>query len=166
MDILNKLQLPITLESSTIQFLRILSIAISIIGLILLYNTYSQSKYGEALGKVIESEIKKERYGQGSYGGTRWYLYVKYHYFIGGESYIGDNLSNSLISSDNTRGQPPSKKLKSLLEKYPKGKDIKVYVSLNDPSRSVLIRQGRWVISWLISGLILFFITFLIKREG
>ncbi len=114
---------------------------------------------------MIESEIKREKYGQGNQGGTRWYLYVKYHYFIGGQTYVGDNLSTSVISSDNTRGQPPSDKLKSLLKEYPKGKDIKVYVSLNDPSRSVLIRQGYWVIGWLISGLILFFFTYFIKTK-
>lgn len=143
-------------------FFKYLGIVVLIIGLLLTYNTYSQSKYTEVYGKVLESEIKRKQFS-GNGNKLYWYAYVKYEYYFNGLQYINDTLSTDKLYSDSKK--EPSEEIRNILNKYKKDSNIIVYVSLNNPKKSVLIKQGYNVLWIVFIGISILFISQKIKNK-
>lgn len=113
-------------------------------GLAIFYNSFEQTKWQPVPAKIIESSIERLNVHTAGEVGHReyWAFNIKYSYVVEGETYTSDHYSSSPPKSLAKNDTPPSLELKQLLDEYPSGGAITVYVAPNNPER-VLVQPSR-----------------------
>ena len=107
------------------------------IGLVQHVREWSESKsYVPVQAKVLYSGMYSFRSGGRRHSHTSYSVRVGYEYAVGGKKYEGDRLAISQVSSNNYDHH------RHLANKYKKGDAVTVYVSPDDPRKSVLEKSG------------------------
>lgn len=115
---------------------------------------HESSDWPRAEGKIIESDVERER-GRKQTSSTRRTTYharIYYEFKVDGAFYSGDRVAfGDLGSSDPSHAR-------SIVNKYPKGKKIEVSYMPDDPTVCVIetgIRGGAWLLPGIGSVFIL-----------
>lgn len=93
-----------------------------------IYETVQSRHWPSALGRIdsITAEGPSEDFGR------HYYVTVTYHYVLNGQTLIGSGVNLD------SRGQVSSDSYKALLQRYPIGKAVQVYINPDNPYQTVL----------------------------
>ena len=115
-----------------------LAFLLSLMGLInLLLDPAQAVRHWQAAPGHVESSRIMVSSPEGHPDQTRWEPYVQYLYTVNGEVYHGDQLYAvaTALPGDHSSAE-------DLTRRFPTGKAVVVYYNPQEPSRSVLIREG------------------------
>lgn len=124
---------------------------LAIAGALITYGSLKQLKYQSIEGKIIESGVHK-RSGDISSSSTRtysWEFWATYEYWVDGEHHQSDKVASQPPSSNAGNARGPSEELKNLVKLYAPGNTVTVFVSPDNPKKSVLIRSDK-IRFWLL----------------
>lgn len=107
----------------------------------------------EARGRILRSEL---RLNSESDNGDA--VHIEYAYEVAGASYRGNTVTYAGMSNDRETKQ-------ALVDRYPVGREVTVYVDPAEPSRAVLERQASrgWVGVMAVGG---FFVVMALFLRG
>lgn len=94
-----------------------------------LFEANASKSWPTVQGKVISSSVDSK---SSSKGGTTYHAEVLYEYRVGGETHSSNDVAYGSYGSSN-----PSH-ARSIVNKYPAGKEVTVHYSPSNPSKSVL----------------------------
>ena len=147
----------------------IFSIPIFLYASVVFFQSFRETGYEAVKGEVINSKIDKYRFtraGETS-GSVSWRLYVDYEYHFNGQNFENDVVATSLPISTTLFGRTPSKKLRHLEEKFQAGNKITVYIDVENPAKSVLMRSTfSKVLKSFLLGLVFLMTAFFLKSRS
>ncbi len=116
---------------------------------------------------MTESKIERKNvHTAGEFGSRQyWTIVVTYTYTANSKVYTSNKYSSSPPQSSSKNDTSPSPELNHLLEEYPTGRQITVFVSPNNPKR-VYIKRAKYPDGRVLAGgIIILFITFYRQRK-
>jgi len=119
-----------------------IGIAVTTWGWNVLGNAKASTSWPSVEGKVVSSEVERERTSRRSGGrrrtSTTYEAAIHYRYTVNGTEYSSDRVSFGEYSSSNRAHA------QGIVSRYPAGKTVQVYYDPNDPEVAVLESGTSW----------------------
>jgi hypothetical protein len=139
-------------KESLVLFGCILGGIITLVGLLVFWNSWQQTKWVRVDAVVLESKIIKDITRATGETSSRqsWAPYVKFTYQVEGKSYTSDSYSSSVPKSTAKNNALPTESVKNAIVQYPQGAHVSAFVSPSNPERVVLVRPES--ANWKVLG--------------